>query len=64
MALMRMKTQLTRKGSKVYAVRVPKGLGNQMESRVEKKGLSLNKWMIWAIRQGLRSHKKPNTIKE
>ena len=50
------------KDSKVRGVRISNQLIAAIEQRANRKGWSFNRWMNWAIRQGLRSHKgKENT---
>ncbi len=40
------------------AVRIKKYLLAQLEDRVDRKGVSRNSWVIKAIKEGLRPHKR------
>lgn len=47
------------KDSTVISVRIRNNILARIESRLQrKKGMTLNRWLTWAILQGLRSHKK------
>ena len=40
----------------ILAVRIKKDLMSEVNQKVARKKMSRNSWMLWAIRQGLRSH--------
>lgn len=42
----------------ILPVRIKKDLFSQVKERVANLSVSRNSWIIWAIKQGLRSHKK------
>ena len=42
----------------ILSVRIKKGLLAQVAQRVANKKVSRNSWIIWAVVQGLRSHRK------
>ncbi len=42
----------------ILPVRIKKDLMAEVDQRVSNKKQSRNSWLIWAINQGLRSHKK------
>lgn len=44
------------RNSRVIAVRVPDQLYTLIEKRVGKKEWSVNQWLLWAVKEGLRDH--------
>ncbi|KKL69475.1 hypothetical protein LCGC14_2114570 [marine sediment metagenome] len=46
------------KDSRVIGVRIKESLIEQIKRRANRKGWTVNRWMNWAIQEGLRSHKK------
>ena len=42
----------------ILAVRIKKELLNSVQQRVSKRKVSRNSWIIWAIKEGLRSHRR------
>ena len=44
--------------TRAIGIRVPDSQIEKVNRRALKKGVSFNKWVNWAITQGLRSHKK------
>ena len=46
------------KDSKVRGVRIPNNIICEIEQRASHRGWTFNRWMNWAIIQGLRSHKR------
>ncbi len=46
------------KDSSVKTVRVKNGTIAQIMNRADRRGWTFNKWMNWAILQGLRKHTK------
>ena len=45
------------KDSKVISVRVKNEVVDEINIRIERKGITINKWLAWAVNLGLRSHK-------
>ncbi len=46
------------KGTVARGIRISEDLKEWIEQRAAKKGWSFNKWVIWAIRERMRSHVK------
>ena len=44
--------------TKAIGIRVPVILLEQINRRALRRGVSFNKWVNWALEQGIRSHKK------
>jgi len=42
----------------ILPVRIKRTMLGDIENRVSRKKVSRNSWMIWAIKEGLRSHTK------
>ncbi len=50
------KETMKKRDTTILAVRIKNDLLAQVIEKVAKKGVSRNSWLLWAIRQGLRSH--------
>ncbi len=46
------------KNTTIVAARIPDKTLAQIKERISGNGKTLNQWINWAIRQGLRTHKK------
>jgi len=44
------------KNTTVKTVRIPDDIADWINQRAKRRGWSINKWLNWAIRLGLRSH--------
>ena len=46
------------KNTTIVSARIPDKILAQIKERMARNGKTLNSWVNWAIKQGLRSHKK------
>lgn len=46
------------KNTTVIAARVPNRVIAEIMKRLEKRKMTLNAWINWAVRQGVRSHER------
>lgn len=46
------------KNTTIVSARIADGTLAQIKARIARKGKTLNGWLNWAIKQGLRPHKK------
>ena len=46
------------KDSKVISVRIKNEVADEINRRVKRRGMTVNKWLVWAVGLGLRSHSK------
>lgn len=46
------------KNTTIVSARIPDKVLTQIKERISRKGKTLNEWLNWAIKQGLRPHKK------
>jgi len=46
------------KNTTIVSARIPDKTLDKIKERISKKGKTLNAWINWAIKQGLRPHKK------
>lgn len=46
------------KESMAKGIRLPLDMVKEIQRRADYKGWSFNRWVLWAVTQGLRSHKK------
>jgi len=42
----------------IIAIRIKKALSKEVKQRIGNRKVSRNSWLIWTIKEGLRSHKK------
>ena len=46
------------KGSRAIGVRIPNGTIERIMERAASRGWTFNRWMNWAVAQGLRPHRR------
>ena len=46
------------KNTTIVSARIPDKILSQVKDRLSRNGKTLNEWLNWAIKQGLRSHRK------
>lgn len=46
------------KDSTVVAVRIKNEMLGKINHRIKRRGITINKWLTWAIGLGLRTHRK------
>ena len=46
------------KNSLVISVRVKDKTVSEINRRIKRRGITINKWLTWAVSLGLRTHKK------
>ncbi|KKN70447.1 hypothetical protein LCGC14_0431420 [marine sediment metagenome] len=48
------------KNTTIVAARIPDDTLKEINFRISRRGITLNKWLNWAIKNGLRKHRKNN----